>query len=133
METPSVTTEMTNLRWICMLAFALLAAGCGKSTEDWASQMKAADPAARLRAVHSLQDRQETATIVPALAEALRDENTYVRRDAARALARFGPEAKEAVPILFALLRDREPSVRRAAERALEKIDPAAESAGRKK
>lgn len=105
----------------------LCAGGCGKSTADWAEQLRAPDPKLRLHAVHALQERVgERATVLPALTAALKDEDHYVRRDAARALEQFEPPATEAVPELVTLLKDKEISVRRAAGRALKKIDPAA-------
>ena len=45
---------------------------------------------------------------------------------AAKALGKFGMDAKEAVPLLVARLRDEEPSVRKAAAQSLKLIDPAA-------
>src|SRR5438309_4768381 len=97
-----------NLPKTLVLAAALLAAvGCGKSTKDWKAQAKSPDSAQRLRAVHVLQDRvKEADAVVPTLVEALADEDTFVRRDAARALAKFGPAAKPAVSALRERLRD---------------------------
>ncbi len=105
----------------------VLVAGCGKSTAAWTHDLKSADPAARLHAVHALQQRPgERETVIPALVDTLKDPDTYVRRDAARALGQFGPDARPAVRPLVALLKDREPGVRQAAGQSLEKIDPAA-------
>ena len=107
----------------CLLLFAL---GCGKSTADWAEQAKAPDPVQRPQSNSALEARGgEDAAVVPVLAEALKDENTHVRRDAARALRKLGSDAREAVPVLIARLRDKEPSVRKAAAQALKDIDPA--------
>jgi HEAT repeat protein len=73
-----------------------------------------------------LQEKgDEGAVVVPILIESLQDKNTYVRRDAAKALGKFGADAKEAVPPLVARLRDEEPSVRKAAAQSLKLIDPA--------
>lgn len=118
---------MTVLRRLYPLCFLTFVIGCAKSTADGAKEMKATDPSARLHAVHALQDRvREKATVVPVLTEALQDEDTYVRRDAAKALGHFGPEAREAIPPLLARLRDKEPNVRKAAGQALKQIDPTA-------
>lgn len=114
------------LRPLCLL----LAAGCGRSTADLVTQANAEKPVDRLHAVHDLRERTgDSEVVIPALVEKLKDSNTYVRRDAARSLGRFGSGAREAVPALKILLRDREPSVRRAATQALTQIDPTAATA----
>ncbi|MES1213802.1 MAG: HEAT repeat domain-containing protein [Singulisphaera sp.] len=63
---------------------------------------------------------------VPTLITTLNDANPRVRAEAARALARIGPEAKEAVPALIARLEDPDEEVRQAAARALGQVGPAA-------
>ena len=106
---------------LCLLA--LVIAGCGTSTADWVAQTKSSDPSTRQHAVQALQRRvKEQATVVPALTEALQDENKFVRRDAAKGLGKFGPAAQDAVPALQYRLQDGEPSVRKAAARALAQI-----------
>ncbi len=121
---------MNVRRPLPLLGLLLFAAGCGKSTADWAKQMKSPDPARRLQAIHALQSRaKEKEVVLPVLIEALKDDDTYVRRDAAKALGRFGPGAAEAVPALLPLLADKEPSVRKAAGQSLEKIGPTAAKA----
>jgi HEAT repeat protein len=60
---------------------------------------------------------------VPALAELLRDPGAGVRRSAAVALGRIGPEAAAAVPALVELLRDPAADVRLSAAAALKQID----------
>ena len=104
----------------CLLA---LAAGCGRSTNYWEEQLKSPDPVARLHAVHALKERTKDPAAVHVLADALKDEDTFIRRDAARALGKFGPAAKDAAPTLQMLLNDKEPSVRKAATESLKKID----------
>ena len=117
---------MTTLRFVGPWLL-LVAAGCGPSTADLTEQATGADARKRLEAIHALQGRlDERETVLPVLVHALKDENSYVRRDAAKALAEFGPEASEAVPALVERLRDREPSVRKAAAQSLKRIDPAA-------
>lgn len=115
---------MKRVGWLMMLV--VLLAGCGKqkSTEELVSQAQAADESARLQAVRALSAGPKQPMVVPALTEALKDQNHYVRRDAARALRTYGADAKEAVPALLAAARDRESSVRRAAVNALQEIDP---------
>ncbi len=63
---------------------------------------------------------------VPTLITTLNDANPRVRAEAARALARIGPEAKEAVPALIARLDDPDEEVRQASARALGQVGPAA-------
>ncbi len=106
---------------VVLLLGLLACGGCGKgSTTHWIEQLKAPESIARIQAIHTLQERKGDAEIiVPALSEALQDENIYVRRDAARRLGSFGAEAKSATPALQAALRDREASVRTAAAKAL--------------
>jgi HEAT repeat protein len=63
---------------------------------------------------------------IPALKTALQDENPQVRRQAARALGKMGPDAEPAVPELTAAMNDTDAMVREAAAQALGKIGPAA-------
>jgi HEAT repeat protein len=66
------------------------------------------------------------ASSVPALVDVLHDPDPELRRDAARALARIGSDAREAVPELIAALDDKDAGVRSFATRALGEIGPAA-------
>jgi HEAT repeat protein len=120
------------MRRLLMMSLALLAAGCGwHSTDHWLQQLKDPDVVKRRQAVRELAARTaEVGRVVPALAEALGDENGYVRHDAATALGQLGPDARAAVPALVAALGDRDRGVRRAAATALPKIDPEAARAG---
>jgi HEAT repeat protein len=65
---------------------------------------------------------------VAELAQKLKDKDSDTRRDAARALAEMGAEAKPAVPALVAALKDSDLYVRRFAAQALGEIGPAAEA-----
>jgi HEAT repeat protein len=111
-----------------VMVLALLLAGCGgKSTAGWIDQLQAGESSQRLRAIKALEGRhREADRVVPALARALEDQDAFVRRDAARALARFGPRACEALPALLARLNDRNAAVRKAAAGAVKAIDPEA-------
>lgn len=59
---------------------------------------------------------------VPAITEALRDRNLYVRIYAARSLGQLGANAKEAIPALVGLLSDATPQVRIEASKSLSLI-----------
>jgi HEAT repeat protein len=112
------------MRKITIAGLALLLAGCsGRSTNEWVAQLKAKDGADRLHAIRALSERPRDAeVVVPALSEALRDSDPFIRRDAAQALAKLGADARAAVPALRPLLKDRNQQVRRAASQALQKI-----------
>jgi HEAT repeat protein len=60
---------------------------------------------------------------VPALIEALKDRDGYVRRNAAGALGIIGRDAKAAVPALNEALNDKNRDVRESAAWALEEIN----------
>jgi HEAT repeat protein len=64
----------------------------------------------------------EAKEAVPALIQALGDEEVGVRFGAAWALEVIGPEAVEAVPALIQALEDQDRGVRWAAARALKAI-----------
>jgi len=59
---------------------------------------------------------------VPALIEALKDDDYIVRQYAVEALGRIGPKAASAVPGIRAALNDEYPDVREAAAKALREI-----------
>lgn len=87
------------------------------------ANLKHPDYRVRLASVDTLETfRNQAAPAIPALVEALRDYNKFVRWSAARALGRLNPRrADEVVPGLMRMLDDREdPSVRIAALQALE-------------
>ena len=113
---------------LSLLVLSLLVAGCKpRSTDDWLRQLNDPDVAKRREAIRELGSKKlDVGRVVPALAEALKDESSYVRRDAALALGKFGVDAQPCVPALVATLADKESSVRSAATSSLKKIDPAA-------
>lgn len=114
---------MNHLYRVATCIALLAVVGCGPSTADWIAETKSSDPLARQHAVQALQQKiKEETAVVPALTEALHDENKFVRRDAAKGLGKFGPAAQVAVPALQTRLQDGEPSVRKAAARALARI-----------
>jgi HEAT repeat protein len=65
---------------------------------------------------------------VPRLIVMLKHQEAFVRRSAADALGQIGPEAKEAVPALIVALKDQEAEVHRYAA-ALRQIEPEAKEA----
>jgi HEAT repeat protein len=112
------------MRKILVAALVLLAAGCSRSTDELVGKLKAKDTADRLHAIEALSHRPgEADRIVPALSEALKDTDPFIRRNAAQGLARLGPGARPASPALRLLLKDRNKQVRKAAEQALQSID----------
>jgi HEAT repeat protein len=123
-----VRTENGVRTTLLLLLLGSLLSGCGgKSTADWIGQLHAKESVQRLHAVKALAGRPaEAEVVVPALAEVLKDEDAFVRRDAARALGDIGPPAKPALPALLPALRDQHAPVRQAAAEALRKIDPEA-------
>jgi HEAT repeat protein len=116
------------------VGLTVLTLGCAPSTADLAKQSTADNVGKRLQAIHEIQkpgnDKQ---LAIAALIEALKDDNSYVRRDAARALGHIGADASDAVPALLGRLRDPEPSVRKAVAWAIKEIDPAAAAKALKK
>src|SRR6266478_9592524 len=65
----------------------------GVATADWVAALKSSDSLERRLAAHALAEIGRTAReAVPALTEALRDSESFVRVWAAAALARVEPE-----------------------------------------
>jgi HEAT repeat protein len=111
-----------------VLCSGLLLLGCdSKPTAAWIEQMQSKDASQRLHAIKALEHKKsDSATIVPALTNALADEDPFVRRDAAKALGNFGREARSALPALRRMMRDHNAGVCKAADDAVKKIDPEA-------
>ncbi|HWG43227.1 MAG TPA: HEAT repeat domain-containing protein [Gemmataceae bacterium] len=83
--------------------------------------IEAKEPALRSRAGRALAQIGRAA--VPRLAELLKHEDGVVRLQAAEALARIGPDAREAQPALVLALKDSSASVRGFAADALGEMD----------
>ena len=118
---------MRNLRRAVLPLLLLAGAGCGrgKPTEELVRDVRAKEEKDRLAAVRLLGQRKgDPARTVPALTEALKDDDAGVRRSAANGLGYFGADAREAVPALQAALTDRDARVRESAAVALSRIDP---------
>jgi HEAT repeat protein len=118
--------QAAEMRCLLILSLLLFVSGCtgSRSTDDWLQQLKDPDVVKRRQAIRELGDRTADAErVAPALAEALQDENRYVRHDAAITLAKLGTAAKQGVPALRTALKDKERSVRKAAAQALKKIN----------
>lgn len=64
--------------------------------------------------------------VVLSLSECLQDENSDVRRSAAEALVKMGPEASSAAPLLIDALQDENSQVRKSAAEALGRMAPRA-------
>jgi HEAT repeat protein len=93
----------------------------GRALAEWQSDLEEPVPEVRRRAARALGHFGPEA--VPALSQALRDDDVSVRIAAARALARMGPAAKEAVPVLMHALKDGNDTVRSEAAQALRMIE----------
>jgi HEAT repeat protein len=117
---------MKKLIVLCIFAAII---GCGKqearyqgqSLAAWLAQLKNGDLSVRQDAVQALGMIGSPA--VPALAEALKDENTAIRLAAADSLCRIGAAARSAAVPLSTALRDPETEVRRQSAQALASID----------
>ncbi len=96
----------------------------------WLQCLRLADPQQRAQAatvLGLLGDQAQAA--VPALVEAIKDEEVQVRRIIVAALGEIGIAARSAVPALVASLRNRHDIVRRRAAQCLAELGPAARSA----
>jgi HEAT repeat protein len=117
-----------RLRTPYILVFCLLVCGgCGKqkSTNQLIADLKSPEERDRIIAARLLQLREGDAPqVVPALIEALKDNEGDVRWSAAIGLGYYGEQAKDAIPALQAAQRDRDARVREAAGVALSRIDP---------
>src|SRR5207302_5491668 len=97
----------------------------GRPLRYWLRTLRSGDERSRENAAHALgQIGPESPDVLPALAQALGDEDYIVRKNAAVALGRIGPAARDTAPALIRALKDAEPMVRRPAARALGDIDP---------
>jgi hypothetical protein len=97
---------------------------CGGETDAvryWTRILRAEDPQARARAARALGESRRAAA-VPALVQALRDDDPGVRLAAVEALGRMAAQAQAALPALRQALADEAPAVRAGAERALRSI-----------
>jgi len=110
-----------------LLLGLLLVGGCSKqkSTSQLIADLKSSQERDRIVAVRLLGQREgEAAQVVPALIEALKDNEGDVRWSAAIGLGYFGDQAKEAIPALEEAQHDRDPRVREGASVALSRINP---------
>jgi len=114
---------MFMIRFILTIcAVAALATGCGKKHDGktigaWQKGLGSEKESERTAAVAALTEIGPEA--VPALIEALEDEDKMARRNAAKALGRMGAGAKEAAPALLKALNDDDFDVRLNATEAL--------------
>jgi len=100
-----------------------------KRLSQWQQLLRDGDKIVRYRAARDLGNIGRRANrALPALLEALHDENKSVRKYATWAVHRIGPQPSH-VPALIATLADPDPLVRRAAARALGALDHKAKAA----
>ena len=84
---------------------------------------------AKAQKIANNEAAREIAIAAPILVEALKDENPYVRHNAALSLGACGPLAKDYVDALIIALSDSEEEVRMRAATALGQIGPDAKAA----
>jgi HEAT repeat protein len=111
---------------LVLLLCAAACAGCGqKSTDELVAESKSPQGGDRIKAVRLLAQRKgEAAKVVPALIDALKDNDGDVRWSAAIGLGYFGDQAKDAIPALQEAQHDPDARVREGAGVALSRIDP---------
>jgi HEAT repeat protein len=116
-------------RWVAVHCFATIALHYGTNTTPaalpvLADCMKSKDANALIYAALAIGDmRTQPETSVPLLVTALTNASLHVRRTAAIALGRFGPDAIAAVPELTRMgQQDSDGETRNAAIGALSKI-----------
>ncbi|HEX6987632.1 MAG TPA: HEAT repeat domain-containing protein [Planctomycetaceae bacterium] len=113
------------------MLLALLLTGCWESrTERSIRLLREGDAETRRQAARDLGETESRPAVetVPGLAAALGDSDPDVRRLAAFALGRLGPEADDALPALRTALADEQEPVRLAAAYAINGIDPTDEA-----
>jgi HEAT repeat protein len=102
----------------------------GANLGYWLQCLRVADPYQRLHAAMILGLMGEQAQgAVPALIEAMRDEDAQVRRMVTAALSEIGPASRTAVPALVTALRDRHEAVRCRAALSLAELGSSARNA----
>jgi HEAT repeat protein len=95
----------------------------GQPVSHWLEELKSSDPAARKKAITALGHLGKAdPAAIPALIEALHDNNAVVRDAAVLALLNLGPDAKDAVPALTNATKDKDANVRAHAAKAVERI-----------
>ena len=86
---------------VLLAVLAITQFGCGgPSSKVCLEQLRSKNSAERLRAVKALAKKgREADVIAPALAVALKDEDAFVRRDAAEALGSSAPAPSRPSPL----------------------------------
>ena len=121
----------TLIAWMVSLLFT-------SQTIRWAQQLKHSDVVSKRRlAAEGLEEYvgtstlldSEIRTVVPALAEALKDPDDSVRRSAAIALSRIGSAGQIALPFLIMALEDSNPPMQFLAAEAIINIGPSQKAA----
>ena len=121
-------------RFIIVMVTGIALSGCthkagpalagGKPPDYWIKNVTSPDKKLRKEAVEKLGNLGAASPeVLPALTGALHDADAQVRGEAVLALAKFGPDAKQAKPDLESLSqRDPDAKVRSYAAKALEKL-----------
>jgi HEAT repeat protein len=119
-----------------LLVCLLTCGGCRreKSTDELIADLQSPEERARLVAVRLLPGHKgNTAQIVPALIEALKDKQDDIRLSAAIGLGTLGEQARDAIPALQSAQQHGDARLRKAAGVALSRIDPNLGAKPRKK
>jgi HEAT repeat protein len=100
----------------------------GRSISAWQGDLKSPDYMVRWRALIVLtrihdKDPEVLRQMLPDIIGLLQDDQYLVRRQAAMAVVKLGPDAKAALPQVLKLLRDPDPETRDWAGKAAKAID----------
>ena len=108
---------------ILMWLFAVVGCSKSQSTDELIEDLNSADAGDRVNAVRLLQHRQgDSAKVVPALIEMLKEEPINLRLSAAIGLGYYGADAEEAIPALEKAKNDPNAQIREAARVAISRI-----------
>jgi S1-C subfamily serine protease len=121
--------EPAKVREEAAKALAQLGPDARSALPDLLAMLKDSNESVRLAALAAVTAIGPQAQDVSALSEGLSSPSTAVRERTMQALARLGPDARDAVPALKTALKDREKAIKLQAAQTLEAVGPAAKDA----